>query len=125
MVNNEVDSKTGTILLRAVFPNEDETLWPGQFVHVKLTLAVRRNAVVVPSPAVQVGQQGNFVFVVTKDQTVESRPVTVDSVLGPETVVTQGLQAQDRVVTSGQLRLINGSKVEIKSAETSTPKKSS
>jgi multidrug efflux system membrane fusion protein len=95
-VDNAVDSSTGTIRLRGTFSNSEKRLWPGQFVNVILTLAREPNTIVVPSQAIQTGQQGQYVFVVKQDLTVEARPV---------------------VVTDGQLRLFPGAKVEIKSSD--------
>ncbi len=112
-VNNTVDPTTGTIQLKATFPNADDALWPGQFVDVVLMLA-REAAVVVPAEAVQAGQQGSFVFVVKPDLTVESRRVKVGRRLPRELVIEEGLQAGERVVTDGQLRLVPGTRVEIK-----------
>jgi len=112
-INNAVDQTTATIQLKATFPNTDNALWPGQFVDVVLTLTSRA-AIVVPSQAIQAGQQGPFLFVVKADQTVESRPVVVGTRLGAETIVEQGLRAGERVVTDGQLRLVPGARVEIK-----------
>jgi multidrug efflux system membrane fusion protein len=114
-MNNAVDTATGTILLKATFPNADGALWPGQFVDIALTLATEPDAVVVPAPAIQTGQQGSYVFVVRPDQTVESRPVTVARTVAREAVVASGLKPGERVVTDGQLRLAPGAKVEIKS----------
>jgi multidrug efflux system membrane fusion protein len=113
-VNNAVDSATGTIQLKATFANDDRQLWPGQFVNVVVTLAVQPNAVVVPSQAVQTGQQGSYVFVVTPDLTAETRPVTTGRAVGSDTVIEKGLQPGERVVTDGQLRLVPGAKVELK-----------
>ncbi len=112
-INNAVDQTTATIQLKATFPNTDNALWPGQFVDVVLTLTSRA-AIVVPSQAIQAGQQGPFLFVVKADQTVESRPVVVGTRLGAETIVEQGLRAGELVVTDGQLRLVPGARVEIK-----------
>ncbi len=112
-VNNTVDPTTGTIQLKATFPNADDALWPGQFVDVVLTLASEA-AVVVPAEAVQAGQEGSFVFVVKPDLTVESRRVNVGRRLPRELVIEEGLQAGERVVTDGQLRLVPGARVEIK-----------
>jgi membrane fusion protein, multidrug efflux system len=112
-MNNTVDPTTGTIQLKATFPNTDSTLWPGQFVDVALTLTSEQ-AVLVPTQAVQAGQQGSFVFVVKADSTVESRPVKVGRRLPRELVIEQGVQAGERVVTDGQLRLVPGARVEIK-----------
>ncbi|MDP2625493.1 MAG: efflux RND transporter periplasmic adaptor subunit, partial [Candidatus Rokubacteria bacterium] len=112
-VNNTVDPTTGTIQLKATFPNAGDALWPGQFVDVVLMLASEA-AVVVPAEAVQAGQQGSFVFVVKPDLTVESRRVKVGRRLPRELVIEEGLQAGERVVTDGQLRLVPGARVEIK-----------
>ena len=112
-MNNTVDPATGTIQLKATFPNADSALWPGQFVDVALTLTIEQ-AVVVPTPAVQAGQQGPFVLVVKPDLTVESRPVKVGRRRAREVVIEQGVKAGERVVTDGQLRLVPGARVEIK-----------
>jgi len=112
-INNTVDQSTGTIQLKATFPNTSDELWPGQFVDVALTLTTRP-AVVVPAQAVQAGQQGAFVFVVKPDLTVESRRVTVGRRLPREIVIEAGLAPGERVVTDGQLRLVPGARVEIK-----------
>jgi multidrug efflux system membrane fusion protein len=117
VINNQVDSTTGTVLLRGIFPNEHETLWPGQFVNITLTLGYLTNAVVVPSPAIQSSQSGEFVFVVKSDSTVEKRPVTLGPVRGAETVVQSGVQPGETVVTDGQLRLVPGSTVNTKTPE--------
>jgi multidrug efflux system membrane fusion protein len=110
-INNAVDPATRTILLKATFPNTDKRLWPGQFVNVILTLTVRPHAVVIPSRAIQMGQQGTFVFVVKPDFTVESRLISPGQEIDGATIVEKGLQAGEKVVTDGQLRLIPGSKV--------------
>jgi len=113
-VDNAVDTATGTIKLKGTFNNKEKRLWPGQFVNVVLTLTTRPNAILVPSQAIQTGQEGPYVFVVKPDLTVESRPVAVDRSLDGLTVVTKGLQPGETVVTNGQLRLVPGGKVEIK-----------
>ena len=115
-VDNTVNNTTGTIQLKALFPNEEKTLWPGQFVNVVLILTTQPDAIVVPSQAVQVGQQGSYVFVVKSDQTVESRPVVVAREVSGESVIDRGLASGEQVVTDGQLRLAPGTKVEIKTA---------
>jgi multidrug efflux system membrane fusion protein len=126
-VNNAVDEATGTILLKATFPNEDSVLWPGQFVNVELTLSELTNVVVVPSQAVQTGQNNQFVYIVKPDPTnttsqiVENRPVTVGITYQNETVVEKGLQAGETVVTDGQLRLAPGVKVNVKSPDQPAP----
>lgn len=113
-IDNAVDSTTGTVRLKATFPNRGRVLWPGQFVNVSLRVATRPDALVVPTQAVQTGQQGSYVYVVRPDLSVESRPVVVGTAVGPETVVDKGLQAGETVVTDGQLRLVPGAKVEVK-----------
>jgi membrane fusion protein, multidrug efflux system len=115
-VNNSVDMATGTILLKATFPNQTSVLWPGQFVHVKLTLSELTNAIVVPTQAVQTGQNGEYIYVMKSDQTVEERPVTIGITYHGETVVLKGLRAGETVVTDGQLRLAPGVKVDVKSS---------
>jgi len=115
-IDNAVDPTTGTIRVKGTFPNDDRRLWPGQFVNVTVTLTSDPKAVVVPSVAVQTGQQGTFVFVVKPDQTVEFRPVTVARVAGDETVVQSGVAAGDTVVTDGHLRLVPGSRISVKSS---------
>ncbi len=114
-VNNTVDPATGTVLLKAEFPNEDRKLWPGQFVEVTLILGIRRGAVVVPASAVQTSQKGSYVFVIGPDLTAEMRPVTPGPALGDEMIVEKGLQPGETVVTDGHLRVVPGGKVVIKS----------
>lgn len=113
-INNEVDAETGTILLKAVFSNEDEVLWPGQFVNVLLTLDTQRDAVLVPNSAILEGQKGSYVYVVKPDLTVESRPVVVSRKLDADTIIKTGLDPGQRVVTSGQLNLAPGMRVKVK-----------
>ena len=121
-IDNAVDMTTGTVSLKGLFLNEDEVLWPGQFVSVALTLGTQANALLVPALAIQTGQEGAYVFVVGKDLTAEVRPVVVGRTVKQDTVVTKGLQLGELVVTRGQVRLAAGSKVEIKAdAETRTP----
>jgi membrane fusion protein, multidrug efflux system len=115
-IDNAVDPTTGTIKVKGTFPNEDRRLWPGQFVNVIVTLTSEPHAIVVPSPAVQTGQQGTYVFAVKPDQTVELRPVTVARVAGDDTVVQTGVSAGDVVVTDGHLRLVPGGRVSVKPA---------
>jgi multidrug efflux system membrane fusion protein len=111
VIDNTVDTNTGTIRLKAAFDNTDRMLWPGQFVNVLLTLDTQGNAIVVPSEAVQDGQHGQFVFVVKSDQTVEPRPVTVSRTIGRKAVISKGVTAGETVVTDGQLRLYPGAKI--------------
>jgi multidrug efflux system membrane fusion protein len=113
-VDNAVDPGTGTIKLKGTFQNADRKLWPGEFVRVILRLTTHSNALVVPNQAVQTGQQGEFVFVVKKDRTVESRPVTTGIRIDQELVVDSGLEFGETVVTDGQLRLAPGSRVSVR-----------
>lgn len=113
-VDNNVDSTTGTIKLKATFSNADRRLWPGQFVNVVLRLAEQADAVVVPSQAVQTGQQGPFVFIIKPDMTAESREVMLSRTIGNETILDKGVRPGETVVTDGQLNLIPGIKVQIR-----------
>jgi multidrug efflux system membrane fusion protein len=115
-IDTAVDPTTGTIKVKGTFPNDDRRLWPGQFVNVNVTLTSDPNAIVVPTPAVQTGQQGTFVFIVQPDQTVALRPVTVARIAGDDTVVQTGVAAGDTVVTDGHLRLVPGSRISIKNS---------
>jgi multidrug efflux system membrane fusion protein len=112
-LDNAVREETGTIKLRATLPNKDRYFWPGQFVQVRLVLSVEKNAVLIPSEAVQNGQNGQFVYVIKPDQTVEMRSVTAQRTLDNQTVV-KGVEPQETVVTDGQLRLSPGAKAQIK-----------
>ena len=123
-LDNSVDQTTGTILLRATFPNQDRALWPGQFVNVTLTLSTQHDAVVIPSQAVQTGQQGRYVFVVTPDATAEYRPVALARTVDGEAVVAKGIIPGETVVTDGQLRLTQGTQVKVvKPGETASEEK--
>jgi multidrug efflux system membrane fusion protein len=113
-VDNAVDQTTGTIRIKGAFGNEDRRLWPGQFVNVQVTLTTDPSAIVVPTTAVQTGQQGDYAFVVKSDQTVELRTVTVARSAGDETVIKTGLKPGEIVVTDGQLRLVPGSRISAK-----------
>jgi multidrug efflux system membrane fusion protein len=113
-VDNAVDSTTGTIKIKATYPNDDRRLWPGQFVNVSVKLATERDATVVPSVAVQTGQQGQYVFVVKPDQTVEMRPVVVVRTHTTESVVAGSLESGEVVVTDGHLRLVPGARISIR-----------
>ena len=116
-IDNAVDNTTGTIKLKAVFPNKERKLWPGQFVNVNLTLTTEADAVVAPSQAVQTGQQGQFVFVVKHDQTVEMRPVVVARTFADDSVIESGVNPGEVLVIDGQLRLTPGARVRIKTGE--------
>jgi multidrug efflux system membrane fusion protein len=112
-VDNAVNQSAGTIRLKAVFKNKENLLWPGQFVDVLLTLTSQENATVIPSQAVQMGQEGPYVFVVKQDLTAEYRLVRVGRMHGDEVVIEEGVTAEEKVVTDGQLRLGPGAKVKI------------
>ena len=112
VIDNTVDSNTGTIHLKAEFANQDRMLWPGQFVTVVLTLDTIQNAAVVPAVAVQAGQQGQFVYVVTADNKAEMRPVTVGRTFGEKTIIDKGVAPGDTVVIDRQLRLFPGAQVQ-------------
>ncbi len=115
-VDNAVDAGTGTIRLKGTFSNTGRRLWPGLFVNVVLTLSSRPDAIVVPSQAVQTGQEGQFVFVVKADSTAEARRVVVARAVEGETVIEKGLRPGEKVVIDGQLRLVPGAKVEVKNS---------
>lgn len=104
-IDNTVDATTGTIKLKGTFSNTDHKLWPGQFVRVTLRLTTQQNAVTVPNEAVQAGQNGQFVYVVKPDRTVDARPVTTGQRVDQDLVIQSGVSAGDIVVTEGQLRL--------------------
>lgn len=113
-VNNTVDQATGTIQCKATFANLERRLWPGQFVNVVVKLTTEPNAVLAPTQAIQTGQEGQLVWVITPDLKAEVRPVEVKRPLNSETIIKKGLQPGERVVTDGQIRLVPGAKVEIK-----------
>jgi multidrug efflux system membrane fusion protein len=110
-----VDATTGTIKVKGTFPNDDRRLTPGQFVNVNVTLTTDPNATVIPTAAVQSGQQGTFVYVIKSDKTVELRPVTIARTHGDDSIVGSGVKAGETIVVDGQLRLVPGSRVSIKS----------
>src|SRR5712675_1201793 len=116
-VDNQIDTATGTVLLKARFPNRDANLWPGEFVRITLVLGVQHDAIVVPSQAVMQGQQGTYVFVVNSDGIATTQPVTVERTLDSLTVIA-GVPPGALVVTDGQLRLTPNSKVDIRGGPT-------
>ncbi|HEY7232310.1 MAG TPA: efflux RND transporter periplasmic adaptor subunit [Pseudolabrys sp.] len=117
VVDNQVDQTTGTVKLKAEFPNANLQLWPGQFVNVRLLIDTLRQVVVIPTGAVQRGPNGAFVYVVKDDNTVVVRPITVQKQDETQTVVGKGLEPPERVVTTGFVRLTDGTKVAIGSAD--------
>lgn len=115
-LDNAVDQSTDTIRLKASFDNRDRRLWPGAFVDVTLQMSVEQQAIVVPNASIQTSQQGQYVYVVKGDQTVEMRPITVAWTAGNEVVVRDGVTAGETVVTDGQLRLTPGARISLKPA---------
>src|SRR6185369_11843167 len=118
-IDNGVDTATGTIKLKGEFANNDRRLWPGSFADVSLTLTSEPHAIVIPTAALQNGQQGQYVFVVKSDQSVEMRNVSVDRTNDKESVISSGLQPGETVVTDGQVRLTPGVKVKVTDKSTS------
>jgi multidrug efflux system membrane fusion protein len=113
-IDNNVDTTTGTITLKATFPNHNRALWPGQYVNVAITTDNRTGAIVVPLRAVQTGQKGQYVYVVKGGKGVEMRPVSIYQTIDQDAIIEKGVSAGETVVTDGQLRLTPKSKVEIK-----------
>ena len=119
VVDNQIDQSTGTVRMKAEFPNNELKLWPGEFVNVRLRIQTLKQAVIVPTGAVQRGPNGAFVYLLVDDKSVSMRPVTVGVQDEIETVVTNGLSEGDRIVTTGFTRLADGSEVSVQS-ETGT-----
>ena len=115
-IDNQIDQTTGTGRLKAVFDNKDNALWPNQFVNIRLLLEVRKNSTAVPAAAIQRGPQGTYVFVTKADNTVDVRPVTVAFTQDNIAVIAGGVSASEVVVTDGQDKLQEGSKIEIRPA---------
>ncbi|HEU5400241.1 MAG TPA: efflux RND transporter periplasmic adaptor subunit [Terriglobales bacterium] len=115
-IDNQIDPTTGTGRLKAEFANKDRTLWPNQFVNVRLLLDVRKNNVTVPAAAIQRGPQGTYVYLAKNDNTAELRPVQVAYLTGTVAAIGNGLKQGDVVITDGQDKLQTGSKIEIRSA---------
>jgi membrane fusion protein, multidrug efflux system len=111
LIDNQIDQTTGTLKLKASFANEDERLWPGLFVNVRLILNTRRGVPTVPAQTVQDGPTGSYAYVIKDDSTVERRPVEVASVRDGVAVIGKGLKPGEKVVVDGQYRLTNGSRV--------------
>jgi membrane fusion protein, multidrug efflux system len=120
-IDNAVDTTTGTIRLKGVFPNQDTALWPGQFVNVSLKLYDQKDALLVPSQAVQTGPKGQYVYVVKPDMTAEVRKVELERVDGDYTIIAKGLANGETVVVKGQLRVAPGAKVTIAKPATDRP----
>jgi len=114
LINNQIDQNTSTIQLKAEFPNEDERLWPGEFVHIHILITTRKNAVTVPAVALQRGPDGFYVWVIKPDDTAEQRPIEAETVSEDLAIATKGLNAGERVVVDGQSRLDVGTRVAIR-----------
>jgi multidrug efflux system membrane fusion protein len=119
-IDNEIDQTTGTGRLKAVFDNQDNALWPNQFVNIRLLLETRKNATLVPAAAIQRGPNGDYVFVVKPDKTVDVRPVTVSLTQNNVAAIANGLASNEVVVTDGQDKLQAGSKVDPRTGNPST-----
>jgi multidrug efflux system membrane fusion protein len=115
-VDNAVDATTGTVMLRAVFDNPKERLWPGLYVNTALTLRIEPDALVIPAQAVQVGQESSYVYVINADKRAEPRTVTVGRSIAGESIVASGLKDGEQVVVDGQLRLTKGTLVDPRAA---------
>ena len=113
VVDNEIDQTTGTVKLKATFPNEDLKLWPGKFVNARLVLTVQKDATVVPGSVVQRGPQGTYAYVIKPDKTVEMRTIKVGETENNQTLVIDGLKAGEDVVVDGQYKLQPGAHVEV------------
>ncbi|MDW3688878.1 efflux RND transporter periplasmic adaptor subunit [Cupriavidus sp. CV2] len=118
LLNNTIDTTSGTIQLKGRFPNPSHTLWPGQYVNARLVLGERDQALTIPAAAVQRGQTGTYVYVVQADHTVASRPIEVAETQDAKAVVTKGLAADERVVVDGQYKLKPGTRVNETTAAT-------
>jgi multidrug efflux system membrane fusion protein len=118
LIDNQIDQSTSTIRLKAEFPNQDEHLWPGQFVRIRILISTQKNAVTIPPIAVQRGPDGLYVWAISPDNLAQQRPIEAQMVSDDTTVVTKGLNPGDHVVVNGQSRLDNGVKVEIKGSGT-------
>jgi multidrug efflux system membrane fusion protein len=113
LIDNQIDPSTGTVRLKARFPNAKQTLWPGEFINVRLQLGVVHNGIQVPAEVIQRGPKGSYAYVVKPDNTVEMRLVEIQSQQGGEVLVTKGLNSGDRVVLDGQLKLAPGARVSL------------
>lgn len=114
LIDNQVNTNTGSILLEGTFANEERILWPGHFIDIELILGMQKNGLLLPTQAIMVGASGNYVYIVKGNSTIEMRPVKVGQKYDQMTAVLSGITAQDKVVTEGQLNLYPGMKVEIK-----------
>ena len=114
LINNQIDQTTSTIQLKAEFANDDERLWPGEFLRIRILVATQKNAVTIPPVAVQRGPNGLYTWVVKADNTVEQRNIETVPVDNDTAIVTKGVAAGEKVVVNGQYRLDVGSRVDAK-----------
>jgi multidrug efflux system membrane fusion protein len=120
VLDNQIVQATGTIRLKATFPNTKGTLWPGQFVNARLLIETKHNVLTIPSPAVQRGPNGLYAYVVKSDSTVEQRPLTLDQLDGGQAIITDGLKPDEQVVIAGQYRLQAGALVRASKSDVAT-----
>ena len=111
LINNQIDEKTGTVLLRGIFLNEDQLLWPGEFVDVRLILETKKEAILVPTESVQIGQQGYYAFVIDQNQTAQLRQIKIAQRMGNQILIESGISKEDNIVIEGQINLYSGAKV--------------
>jgi membrane fusion protein, multidrug efflux system len=121
LIDNQINAATGTIRLKAIFPNGEHRLWPNQFVKARVRVSTRQGALVVPAAVVQRGPKGTFAYVVEKDSTVSARPVVVDRVQGETAVLSKGLEVGEHVVVDGQFQLKPGGKVSARPSASASP----
>jgi len=121
VVDNQVDQTTGTVKLKAEFPNTNLQLWPGQFVNIRLLIDTLKQVTVIPTGAVQRGPNGTFVYVIKDDDSAAMRPIVVQKQDETQTVVKSGVEPNERVITTGFVRLTDGSKVSIGSGNAPAP----
>jgi multidrug efflux system membrane fusion protein len=121
VVDNEIDQTTGTVKLKATFPNKDLKLWPGKFVNARLVLTTKKNAIVVPAAVVQRGPQGTYAYVIKPDKTVEMRPIKVAQTQANVALIDDGLKAGEQVVVDGQYKLQPGAHVELTTPQPQQP----
>ena len=121
LIDNEIDQTTSTIRLKATFPNKDEQLWPGEFVHVHIEVNSQKNAVTIPPVAMQRGPQGFYAWVIKPDNTAEQRPIDAKQVGDDIAIVSKGLSPDERVVVNGQYRLQAGARVDAKTQVAANP----
>lgn len=117
IVDNTIDQPTGSVRLKASFPNDNEELWPGQFVNIRLQLGIKKDSTIIPTPAVQRNQEGTYAWAVKSDGTVEVRPVRIERIEGDEALVAAGLAPGSQIVVDGHSRLRPGSRIEAKAAQ--------